>query len=381
MDSVTSVSAGSFDRIIALDLGKFKSVVCLMDVATHKHTFVTLATTSPKSLHDFLSVHTGAGASRTLVVFETCDAAGWVHDLAVTLGFAVKVVNPSGDAWRWKKVKRKTDKDDALKLARMALMDQLPTVHMPAAPQRQWRRLIQHRRSLVRRRTQCKNQIRSIHSQQGLALPRGGKVWTIAGIAQLKADAKALGDCTIDDLWRGRLEVELQLLDAVSGQIAAVDAKLDALGEANERVKLLQSVRGVGPRLAEAVVVHLDDVTRFKDAAHVGSYVGLVPKQLQSGEMNRIGRITRRGPSLLRGLLVEVAWMVYRYNAWARSFVDRVSRGMKNRKKIAIVALARKLLVMLWAMLRDNTPWREPAEPETSAQETSAASAAVAAPA
>ncbi len=207
MDSVTVSAALLFDQIIGLDLGKFKSVVCLMNVSTHKHTFVTLATTSPQSLHDFLSAHTGVSASRSLVVFETCDASGWVHDLVVSLGFAVKVVNASGDAWRWKKVKRKTDKDDALKLARMALMDQLPTVHMPNAQQRQWRRLIQHRRSLVRRRTQCKNGIRSIHSQQGIALPRGNKVWTIAGIKQLNGDAKALADCTIDCLWSGRLEV------------------------------------------------------------------------------------------------------------------------------------------------------------------------------
>jgi hypothetical protein len=76
--------------------------------------------------------------------------------------------------------------------------------------------------------------------------------------------------------------------------------------------------------------------------------------------MKRIGRITRRGPSLLRGMLVEVAWMVYRYNAWAKAFVERVSRGIKSRKRIAIVALARKLLVKLWAMLRDGTVWRDP---------------------
>src|SRR2546423_10462547 len=73
-------------------------------------------------------------------------------------------------------------------------------------------------------------------------------------------------------------------------------------------------------------------------------------------------KITRGGPALLRGLLVEVAWCVYRLNPWAKAFVQRVSRGMKSRKRIAIVALARKLLVMLWAMLRDNQPWRGPGE-------------------
>jgi transposase len=132
------------------------------------------------------------------------------------------------------------------------------------------------------------------------------------------------------------------------------------MGSRDDRVQLLQSVPGVGPRLAETVVAHLDDPHRFKTAGQVASYAGLVPKQIESGTMKRSWRITRRGPALLRSMLVEVAWMVYMRNDWARHFVARISRGVKSRKNIAIVALARKLLVTLWAMLRDGTRWREP---------------------
>jgi transposase len=166
---------------------------------------------------------------------------------------------------------------------------------------------------------------------------------------------------SIDDLWRGRLHVELQLLESLDGQIAQVDQKLDALGVKDDRVRLLQSVPGVGPRLAETVVAHLDDPHRFKTAGQVASYAGLVPKQFESGTIKRSCRITRRGPALLRSMLVEVAWMVYMRNDWAKAFVRRISRGVASRKNIAIVALARKLLVTLWAMLRDGTRWREPA--------------------
>jgi transposase len=216
------------------------------------------------------------------------------------------------------------------------------------------------RRSLVQRRTQGKNAIRAIFNQQGMSLPRGSVLWRSEGLALLKAEARPIADCSIDELWRGRLAVELHLLEVLDRQIAQVEAKLDEL--ADDRVKLLCTVKGVGPRLAEAVVWHLDDPKRFKNAAHVGSYAGLTPRLIESGESSRVGRITRKGPSLLRGMLVEVAWMVYRHNAWARQFVQRVSRGMKGRKKIAIVALARRLLVKLWAMLRDNTPWQDPDE-------------------
>ena len=351
-----------FDRIIALDLGKFNSVSCMMDAHTQRHGFAPVATT-PEAMQDFLLQRIEAGdvPSRTLVVFESCDVAGWLHDLAVALGFAVKVANCCHEAWKWNKVKRKTDKDDALKLAKMALLDQLPTVHMPAAPMRQRRRLVLQRRTLVQRRTQIKNSIRSIFSQQGLTqlLPRGKKAWSRAGVQQLREQAKNLLDCSIDDLWRGRLQVEIELLEALNLQIAIVEKKLDQMGEADEPTKLLQSVPGVGPRLAEAVVCSLDDVRRFASAAEVSGYAGLVPRLIESGTMRRVGRITRRGPSLLRGMLIEVAWVVWRKNAWARNFVARVSRGMKSRKKIAIVALARRLLVKLWAMLRTNTPWHE----------------------
>ncbi len=351
-----------FETIIAIDLGKFKSVACVMDVSTRQHHFATVDTT-PAALHALLVRHaTAADPSRTLLIIEACDAAGWVHDLAGALGLAVKVANCCHEAWKWRKVKRKTDKDDALKLVRMELQDELPTVHVVAPDRRQRRRLIQHRRSLVGRRTQCKNGIRSIFSQQGMTeqLPRGSKAWTNAGVAQLREHAKPLAECAIDELWRGRLHVELELLEAVTAQVRLVEAKLDELLDEDAPAKLLTTVPGVGPRLAETVAVYLDDPHRFKRGAEVSSYAGMVPKQMESGTMKRIGRITRRGPSLLRGMLIEVAWMVYRHNAWARAFVEKVSRGMKLRKKIAIVALARRLLVKLWAMLRTNTPWREP---------------------
>lgn len=362
-----------FDRIIALDLGKFNSVACVMHRRRSGHRFASIVTT-PEAMHAFFQSRIEAGdePARTRVVFESCDVAGWLYDLAVALGFDVQVANCCHEAWKWNKVKRKTDKDDALKIAKMTLLDQLPTVHMPAPQMRQRRRLVMQRRTLVQRRTQIKNTIRSIFSQQGLTqlLPRGKKAWTRAGVAQLREQAKPLADCAVEELWRGRLHVEIELLEALSTQIALMEKKLDELGEGDEQVKLVQTVNGVGPRLAEAVVCTLDDVKRFKGAAEVSSYAGLVPRLIESGTMSRVGRITRRGPSLLRGMLIEVAWVVWRKNAWAKAFVTKVSRGMKARKKIAIVALARRLLVKLWAMLRTNTPWREFGPPAPAAAVT-----------
>jgi transposase len=354
-----------YATILGLDLGKFKSVCCVMDVPSGRHAFETLAST-PAAIHDLLTRQlTAGGGEELLLVIETCDAAGWVHDVAcATPGVSVTVVHTQGDErWKWRKVKRKTDRDDALKLARLARLGELPQppVHVPSPQRRQWRRLLIHRRSVVNRRTRSRNAIRSIYLQQGLDLARGNKQWTRAGIAQLTQDARPIAECAIDELWRGRLHVELTLMAAVDAQLKLIDAKLDELARSESRIALLQSVRGVGPRLSEAVVLHLgEDPRRFKSGEQLASFAGLVPKQLTSGQTTRLGHITGRGPALLRSLLVESAWMVWRLNDWAKAFVNKVSRGGRGRRKLAIVALAKKLLILLWGMLKSNRPFRAP---------------------
>jgi len=228
-----------YASIIALDLGKFKTVACVMDAADRSHVFETIEM-SPATLHDLLARHaTTAHPAQTHVVFETCDCAGWVYDVCAALGLTAHVVAAHGEAWQWRRVKRKTDRDDALKLARLALLDQLTIVHMPSPERRQRRRLILHRRSVVSRRTQSRNAIRSIFSQQGIALARGGKQWTRAGLAQLRAHARPLAACDDAlDLWRGRLQVELDLMAATDAQLTVLDRKLDALASSDHRVRL-----------------------------------------------------------------------------------------------------------------------------------------------
>jgi transposase len=130
------------------------------------------------------------------------------------------------------------------------------------------------------------------------------------------------------------------------------------LSAGDDATRLLETIPGVGPRTAEAVAAHLGDPHRFTSAKQVGAYAGLVPTQYQSGVTDRKGRITRRGPGVLRKLLVECAWCMLRYNPWARAVYGRLTAGGTTRKKPAVVALARKLLVRCWAMLRDGVPWR-----------------------
>jgi transposase len=132
------------------------------------------------------------------------------------------------------------------------------------------------------------------------------------------------------------------------------------MGEADERVRRLRTIPGVGPRLAEIVVATLDDPHRFKSRREVAAYAGLVPRQFESGTMSRQGRITGAGQKLLRALLVEISWMMKQNNPALYRIFEQACRGSKTRRKVAIVAMARRLLIICWAMLRDQTDWREP---------------------
>lgn len=343
--------------ILALDLGKFKTVACIYQSTDGTHTFRTL-TTRPALLHDLI-----VALAPTRVVFEVGPAAGWVQDLCVALEVTVQVANPNHQAWRWRNVKAKTDRLDALKLAQLSAMGQLPTVTLPTAKVRQWRALIGYRHTLVSRRTAIKNNVRAVLDRQGLTHAAGKCGWTQAALAALGELARPLADVPTEELWRGQLHVELQALTQVDQLLVQVEAKLETLSVADPRVALLRTIPGVGPRLAETVVAVLDDPKRFKNAKQVGAYAGLVPRQIESGMMKRTGRITGRGHKLLRALLVEVGWLMRRYNGVLRETFDRICRGSRTRRKIAVVATARKLLVICWAMLRDGTRWRDTSAP------------------
>jgi transposase len=355
----TSPAPAAPGLILALDLGKYKSVACLYDPATAQARFDTL-TTSRDELRKLFARHRPA-----VVVIEACALAGWVHDLCAELGLPCRVANTASEAWKFKHTKRKTDKDDALRLAQLQALGQLPTVVLPPKQTRQWRALIACRQALVGRRCAAQNRVRAVLVGQGLPAPRGAKAWAAAGLQGIARHAKPLAECAPDELWRGLLEIALTEYRQARELIDQAEAKLDALAKADAGVRLLETIPGVGPRTAETVVAYLGEARRFETGKQVSAYGGLVPRQYQSGESDRRGRITRRGPALLRKLLVECAWVMLRYNAWARAVYQRLSRG-KARKKQAIVALARKLLVRCWAMLRDGKPWR--AEPPARAE-------------
>lgn len=281
--------------------------------------------------------------------YEASCGYGTLHDRLSRLANVrcVTVAHP-GQLRLIFRAKRKNDRIDARKLALLMYLDQMPRVDV-----RDWRRLIEYRRSLVAKRTRCKNALRSLLRRYGLIPPRG--LWTVAGLAWLEAVALP-GEAAA--LERDMLLEELVTRDQ---QVRRVTRELDRRGGCHGGVVLLQTLPGVGPRTAEAVVAYLDDVRRFGHSKQVGAYFGLVPTLDASGATCRLGHISRQGPAVVRQLITEAAWQAKRLSPTVGRYFDRIAGGKKDRHKIALVATAHYLLRCMAAMLRTGETWREAA--------------------
>src|SRR5262249_30210694 len=189
--------------------------------------------------------------------------------------------------------------------------------------------------TLVGRRIAVQNRIRALFVAQGLPAPRGARAWAATGLAGMASGARPLADCAADELWRGLLDLSLTEYRPLCALIGQAETRLDALGKQHRDVAVLETGRGRGPRTAETVAASLHDAPRFKTGKQVSAYGGLVPRQHQSGEMDRRGRISKRGPALLRKVLVECAWCMIRSNAWARGIYQLTAAESRDSAAVA----------------------------------------------
>jgi len=286
------------------------------------------------------------------VVYEASCGYGYLYDALSTMASRVQVAHP-GHLRLIFRSKRKNDRVDAEKLAKLLYLDEVPAVYVPSVDLRQWRALIEHRQSLIAKRVRCKNGIRALLRGQGIQPPKG--LWSRLGRRWLEAvplNGALLG------IQRQTLLAELSMLDE---QIKQVTAALDRLAASHPGVAVLRTIPGIGPRTAEAMVAYVGDPSRFTRAHQAGAYFGLVPCQDASAAANRLGHITKDGPATVRKLVVEASWQVIRHCPAEKERFERIVQGKKDRRKIALVAVAHRLVRCMVAMLRTGEVWREAA--------------------
>ena len=263
-----------------------------------------------------------------------------VRALAAELQFELWIGDAA--AVRSKRVrKQKTDRQDAQLLLRLLLENRFPRIWVPDAENRDLRQLLWHRHRLVQMRTRVMNQLHVVALNEGLR--RKKALWRPAGRAELEGLSLAP--------WASRRRQDLlELLDRLTPKIHELNGKLEQIVARRPVTRQLSTHPGVGPLTALAFELVIGTPERFACAKQIASYVGLVPAEESSGDRRRLGHISKQGNVLLRFLLVEAAQVTVRSDPQWRSQFFHLA--MRRGRKIAKVAMARKLAVELYWMWR-----------------------------
>jgi transposase len=288
-------------------------------------------------------------AAPAIVGLESSGYAVWFHRLLAEQGHQVLV----GDAFQirqFAKRRQKNDRRDAELLLDLLLRGDFPAVHVPPPASREVLGLLRYRHRLVRMRTMLRNGLQAVALNHQLRL--GPRLWTRRGQQQLAALPLAGADTV-------QRTHSLVLLTALAEQIATVEQELERRAQGDARVLRLRTHPGVGLLTALAVVHTLEPVTRFDRARRIAAYCGLDPKEHSSGDTIRFGHISKQGNRLLRFLLVEAA-----HRAVQSGQDDDLRRFyfhlvVKKCAAVAVVAVARKLVLRLYRMLRDQIDYDE----------------------
>ena len=244
--------------------------------------------------------------------------------------------------------KTETDRLDAALLLQLLLEDRFPRVWVPSPENRDLRQLLWHRHRLVQMRTRIMNQLQAVAMNEGVR--RKQALWSKSGRAQLESLALAP--------WAARRRHDLlELLDRLNPTIAELSAAVEQEAQQRPEVLRLMTHPGVGPITALAFVLIIDAAERFACGKQIASYVGLIPCEDSSADRRRLGHITKQGNSLLRFLLVEAAQAAVRRDpAWRRRYTHL---AMRRERPIAKVAMARKLAVSLYWMMRKEWDYQQ----------------------
>jgi transposase len=243
--------------------------------------------------------------------------------------------------------KQKTDSRDAVHILDLLLTNRFPRIWVPSPSERDVRHLLRHRFKLVCFRTSVKNQLHALALGQGMCRKR--KLWSAPGRQELERLPLAP--------WASRRRKELLvLLDQLNSSIDELDLAVKKEAESRATAVRLMQQPGVGPVTALAFVLTLGPVERFPRSKQVVSYLGLNPQEHSSGGRQRLGAISKQGNSMMRFLLNEAAQTASQYDEGLRRDYQRLK--FRRGSAVAKIAIARKLAVRLYWMLREAAPLR-----------------------
>lgn len=325
-------------RFVGIDLHKQSVMVAAVDAQQQ-----VLLRPVRLSLAEF-----SAWAARQLrptdqAVVEATTNAWWLVDLLQPLVASVVVAHPHQIKFITA-ARVKTDRRDAMKLAKLLAADLIPAVWVPPVAVRELRGLVTHRRRLVSQRSQARNRLHSLLHRQQL-VPPDGKLFAPKNRTWWHALDLPIAE-------RLRMTQDLHLHDSLDALITEVECELARLSMTEpwaSQVPFVIQIPGIGVLAAMTILAAIGDIHRFPTAKQLVGYAGLGASVHASGDTHRQGRITKEGRRELRGGMVEAAWVaVASHPHWKAEF-ERLAARIGTQK--AIVAVARKLLVVVWHVL------------------------------
>lgn len=322
-------------RNVALDLG---SRITFCEVAAGE----VVGRQTAMSL-SALEKRLGPATAPARVAVEACREAWGVAKQLKAWGHEVLLVDTTRvRALGIGQHSRKTDRIDAELLAREVERDRIPRAHLLSEAQQEVRLQMGVRRALVELRSSYITTVRHLVRTHGYRVGKCEAHLFVKKVEAVDLPAEV----------RRLIEPLVAMLRAVEPQLAVADAALEVMASREPVVKMLQTAPGVGPIIATAFVSVVDGHERFKKAHQLESYLGLVPSEFTSGR-RKLGAITKKGNGYLRTLLVQGAWSLVRNKEkvvqdplviWARKI------AVKRGDNVAVLAVARKLAGILWAM-------------------------------
>jgi transposase len=281
------------------------------------------------------------------ICYEASCGYGHLYEAIRPLAAHVAVAHPAKLRLIYRS-KRKNDRVDAHKLAKLLLLDMVPSVHVPHIDIRAWRSLIILRQRVMAQVVRAKNQIRGVLRENDIAGPKW--LWSKKKLAWLQS-------LELHPVARLRLELAVEEFKSLDQKIKRLEAELQKYADRHPAVRLLMTIPGVGIRTAETFVAWVDDIARFRRTRQLGAYFGLVPCQDASADRNRLGHITRDGPPVMRKLICEATWTAIKKCPAFKRFFERIMADKPERKKIAIVAAAHRMIRVMGAMMRTGTAY------------------------
>ena len=331
---------------IGVDLHKKIITVCVMDQKLKILARATLYSNQPDKVLEFFR-----SWRPFKVVVEATASYSWFVEALEPLAEEIVLANPNKLRVIAESTK-KTDRLDAQILAEFLARDMIPRAYMPTPRQRQHRALVRHRQYLRGRITSVRCKIRHILADYNA--DRKDLFSSQCGVAYIKEVGLSEAQKTVIlQLWEELKEHEARINELTKKIKAFIKKAPQREAEARTIVK---TAPGVGFVTAEVVLSELGDVSRFRNSKAISAYAGLAPAVRQSGgKKSKDLAITKQGSGLLRWALVEAAWrLVGTSRLWENRFERLKKRGGAKR---AIVAIARRLLCVLYAMLRTSTPY------------------------